>query len=1210
MAPKTYDHDYQYLSVYYQAFNSDNANAMNYHALNGIVNGAGRALRGATEFMFDMDNEDIERQRPNPYQKAGSAKNGIRPENDHQFQMARRGIEEMTLLFGQLASDKRMSNYPAIKSYVQTNAKLMRYANDGRDMRNEIARIPGGTLLLDGMVGWKSNSAENAPKEMETMLTEMHFPEYYKSVMNYIDARHALDDPGISAAEKAKNTEIMRASLMNMEKMAEHCLAPEVEEKCSQYYQGFDDVVTGDRGYKPLVIAPIQEGLKALDNGWDPAYVEDYSQLKHITDMAKDSMQVMESLEQALEDNNDHYAPGDIQELKDAMNNLAELSPENRVFKSPAEFVKYSQSVSDAINTVMKISEKSEVQDMLKEFSDRGFYNGKHVDNDDNKAYHTMFPEVLRHETSNLYFKNQTFLRHFENKLDFRSRGINVIQNGNGQVSLSYNAQGMQNKTGDLANIKNSVKDIKSHSKRLFNDLNRDGDAEGVEAEISKELENLKNMNAGKVSILQVNMALDKISKLANVPLAEPNDRLNGIKQWADQCRMSLRQNADFGHIDQYKPIDDQIQEHKDLVESRASEKFVQNNRGMYPKFKIAPLDLGIDVYVDRKKIYSREEREQLKNNLIEALDAKDNNDVVNIDDIDVRVEIPKVKSMLQNGWDPTHVDNAFRYVRLSTISDSSLDKLNNFHDPRLAHLQKKITEMKKVFSKNGDGFKKETDFEEFFVRCSYTLNDVVREAKKPEVREALELYAGYPDMDNTLLKALVSSTNDLNNGENAKFIKEFIATSDLTRERFSGHENVREAYKKVELEREKSALKEISRKAREKLDYFEQNLDGQRTRNSDEYILMKRSLARVAGLSEGNHTPAHVIEALNDMKKYAGKYAATRDGVFKHNNQRVVASKALVSLANEALNDYRNVGANGISNFVDVETQKKRYETKHHVVKSKEAVNEELFVKIGVMEGFKTAIMNAEEKIDQLVTHFNNDEAGRGARNTRSDSYNKLTDMTKKLALLNSHGKDAITSKTPAAVYNYMRNTMYAAKKYIEEHTGLSHPLSATHGVGEDRLNWAKEIYETLRNEMSTIDMAYERVRGVEKGKSISDLEVQYRERTLQNNAMIQDDDNNIEFNIDNENDPDLNIGGGMGEKDPVDQELNININNNNVIHMDENSSFSDDDEKESVIDISQNNKGKGEDNKISGDDMKKFKEERNKIQDNNKQAQMNNQK
>lgn len=1012
----------------------------------------------------------------------------------------------------------------------------MDMAAQGRDVQNELDKLPGGGQIIMNVADWVSptNNPQKAASELEDMLTRMHWPQYCNNAINYMEAKHALENPSLSATEIKQHSNTAISALSEIEKFADHCLSDETKKECEKYYSDYSNNVQGPRGFTAAIKRPAENAHKALSTGWNPDYIEDYTVIKNLAEDAAKGVRNIEAIQGILRD---YHADGSVRPetfdgLKEKLRTLSELNPDKKDFKSPAEFVTYAQSVSTAVKDLMKERLKPEVEASLQFVSHGIIMNMVQNQPGFEEGVYTSFPDRLYDfdDMAVNYFNSR--MHNLERKLDFEAKGIKVDPQNPDR--LVYDAPGLQQKLNDILNFKNDIKSrreqgnirdcIRSHKERIEHPNTGEFEGKDTVLRCLDMLDDVTTGNAGEYSPSEINGAINKICHTLN-KLGDMQGMNNADKAILGSARTAftdignqLNQRYHLDKMDQEKTLNEQRDELKDLIKNRTYEKYVTAHQGKFKAYRAEPL-MYLGVEIDPTAHYTDAEKENLKRQILQYnrvahFDVHDNV-INNVNEFQVRSE---VMNALNDGWDVTHIDNVPRLWKIGKLIEKNENAVqqNNIENPKLERMNSLLTELARYCP--GTGIVPHNDHamsaEEKNVRMMYAVIDVLEEAKKPEVQKAMKECRNLPGFEGSIYNALSCSRTDAADLENQKTLLNVRDTTDYIRERFFGNKNIQDIYTKVGLDRESEVAGSVRNKADALRERFKDNLDNTRERNSDEYLSMRSSLEKLYGVSFRDHTPATMMSALKELKKTASYYVETRDGAFKHNNPRVVAAKELVELAENALRDYNIVGAVGLDKNLNTSTMSRRnlmsIQEKEREKDQQDFLDDKITIEkyrqneisrrnaqkelsharksniTNGIEDFKSTVLEIKNEIGDEVEFFKNDADNRRTpRGSRADEYNDLDKFTHSISSL-SFDQNGIDQRTPAGVYNLMKRTMEAAKTYVEKHEGASHPLSAVSARGERRLNNAKALYEKLRVSMVKLDRYYASVKDLDPGKKI----------------------------------------------------------------------------------------------------------------------------
>ncbi len=388
--------------------------------------------------------------------------------------------------------------------------------------------------------------------------------------------------------------------------------------------------------------------------------------------------------------------------------------------------------------------------------------------------------------------------------------------------------------------------------------------------------------------------------------------------------------------------------------------------------------------------------------------------------------------------------------------------------------------------------FVDEKAMDDHLVRVNNELFDFNKQMQEPKVQAALEkmkspeVRAKLDNLDPPIHFSIIEKMKDIysprkmscystsakNTVERLKYVADNC--TDLTKSRLKGTE-AEIAKRKADIataDRLKDVnlcVKEtdaIAKQAKVMLDGLT-SLDGQRKQNSKLYTDMKDALIRVACLEGSDFRTADVTEALSELNKASAKYSSERSGRFKseQGQSRVDMADKLKDFTVKALDSF-NSAAKPIKGVekeaLGVRALGEKYREKLGVEFSADAVKEQGLYGVSI----ENLCMTTDYSLNKIKKQLDFIKEDNQTRKKPSESYKEFAD-----AVLTLNGDiDYRERLNPKQLSEALNKLIKASDKYIEEHTGR-HIFSGNKGKGEERLESAKKISQTMKKELEYIN-------------------------------------------------------------------------------------------------------------------------------------------
>lgn len=470
--------------------------------------------------------------------------------------------------------------HPNAAAFVNYHTKLYDDFCDGTDSYEKLTTIPGAEWYVTNSNDYLTTMEKDGQKVerdlegYENALSTLHFDQITKNFEEQYKTQEKLNDPSITLEEKNALVEEQKKLMNDSLKEYDHLTSPETGEKVKDFFESYKTNLQGKRGAK-ILKEQTERKLKALEQGWDPAYTQDAEQLEKIAKQCKKNAKYI-----------DEADVPEFAALSQKLKKVADLDPSDRLFNTQAEFVDYYQAYSDALNDLLEESRKPEVQ--------RSLNKANSLNDELNKKLPNAKLSGLIDDRKGLKYLDAHNLDYFAQQTNFRSRGI-TTENG----KLVYN----ENK---LAEDEKKYQDIyaqaeANHAK--FSEFSEQLKAAKSTArddeynELNNALDIITNTETESVSYDDLERDLSLASKNADAyskantgkPVGSPeeiqkeNQRRQlaaQIKQYADQQLEALHK-IDKKDLDVYRSAYYHAEDIED--EKAVAQNFVKNSNEMPP---------------------------------------------------------------------------------------------------------------------------------------------------------------------------------------------------------------------------------------------------------------------------------------------------------------------------------------------------------------------------------------------------------------------------------------------------------------------------------------------------------------------------------------------------------------------------------------------------------------------------------------------------
>ena len=131
------------------------------------------------------------------------------------------------------------------------------------------------------------------------------------------------------------------------------CPEGECREKYQDYFQSYNDTIAGKRGVSSH-ISMLEQRNKALENGWDPARIDDIVPIDNFTKQSKAFGKMFGEIKDPR-----------LNRLEALNKTMISLSPENKKFKNQRDYDLYNLRIANTAKAMLEESKKPEVRQAL-----------------------------------------------------------------------------------------------------------------------------------------------------------------------------------------------------------------------------------------------------------------------------------------------------------------------------------------------------------------------------------------------------------------------------------------------------------------------------------------------------------------------------------------------------------------------------------------------------------------------------------------------------------------------------------------------------------------------------------------------------------------------------------------------------------------------------------------------------------------------------
>lgn len=399
------------------------------------------------------------------------------------------------------------------------------------------------------------------------------------------------------------------------------------------------------------------------------------------------------------------------------------------------------------------------------------------------------------------------------------------------------------------------------------------------------------------------------------------------------------------------------------------------------------------------------------------------------------RKKIARMKAeneALDRGWDPTRIAD-FNKIK-DYCNEYKLDNETEerYADPKLNDLKGFLKKLDSL-DPTKQTFSSQKEFETYSENVYRTLKDITEEIKKPEVSDAIKSVTDRAIEERDAKLAEIAKMEDYEQKKQARKenSREYAWAVDNTfNNLLKPHkmeymdfiaERIADSNKDLvdsrDIDRFENKVDEIRTQAKEKLENFEQNLDGLRKENSQQYKDMKAALEAVANLPK-DASLDEVTGATWELQKAAQNYVSKNDGFFKSRSGRARLNAA------EELVEFSTTGRSSILDLTKETTVRKNSSIKTSELNGT-FVSEEAEKAAGVDEDLMSQI-DAAMKPEKRTTYTR-------ALDDYEDTHQSQMEKNYDLGYDNSSQRAFKTDVAKKIVIHTLRQQRKEGQKYID---------------------------------------------------------------------------------------------------------------------------------------------------------------------------------
>ncbi len=266
---------------------------------------------------------------------------------------AKQNFQTLDRYFKSISRAIEGKNYPGMSSFINFQSEMAHREAQGMHDYQYLTSIPGGSLMV-GSADWKIPPEKNEdPKAFDDMLIGMKYDKLYEEMLKRVDLKKELKNSTLTPEKRQEYTDKLKASNNAMIDIYEHMRSDECCEKYQGYFQNYNDIIKGVRGVR-IQISALEQRNKALENGWDPARIDDIVPIEKFTKQSKKFGKMFEEIKDPR-----------LNELEALNNTMVSLSPENKKFKNQRDYDLYNLRLANTAKAMLEESKKPEVRQAL-----------------------------------------------------------------------------------------------------------------------------------------------------------------------------------------------------------------------------------------------------------------------------------------------------------------------------------------------------------------------------------------------------------------------------------------------------------------------------------------------------------------------------------------------------------------------------------------------------------------------------------------------------------------------------------------------------------------------------------------------------------------------------------------------------------------------------------------------------------------------------
>ena len=266
---------------------------------------------------------------------------------------AKQSFQTLDRYFKSISRALEGKNYPGIASLINIQSEMAHREAQGIHDYQYITSIPGGNFML-GSADWKIPPEKNGdPKAFDDMLIGMKYDKLNEEMLKRVDLKKELKNSTLTPEKRQEYTDKLKASNNAMIEIYEHMRSDECREKYRGYFQKYDDTISGVRGVH-IQISELEQRNKALENGWDPARIDDIVPIDNFTKQSKAFGKMFGEIKDPR-----------LNRLEALNKTMISLSPENKKFKNQRDYDLYNLRIANTAKAMLEESKKPEVRQAL-----------------------------------------------------------------------------------------------------------------------------------------------------------------------------------------------------------------------------------------------------------------------------------------------------------------------------------------------------------------------------------------------------------------------------------------------------------------------------------------------------------------------------------------------------------------------------------------------------------------------------------------------------------------------------------------------------------------------------------------------------------------------------------------------------------------------------------------------------------------------------